>query len=235
MTAYTLKLIAIITMFLDHLGAIFFPQAQFLRMIGRLAFPIFAFFIAEGAFHTKSLEKYILRMLSFAVLTELIFDFAFNGIFFDWGHQNVMWTFALALCPIYIYQKLSSEKQNGMIFWGLGLVFMAIAYYMQTDYDAWGVLFVLNFYYFRKEKGKQFLYAFLLCFYHGIAATVIYGMFHPLFFLQSLAAVSLILLATYNGQKGSNLKYFFYWFYPGHLLLFALIKYYPSLTSLSGM
>jgi len=99
--AFTLKMIAAVTMLIDHVGYIFFPQYVLLRIIGRISFPIFAFLIVEGFMHTRDVKKYIFRMIIFALITEIPFDFAFYGTF-NWGHQNVLVTFLLALVAMYI-------------------------------------------------------------------------------------------------------------------------------------
>lgn len=95
----TLKLIAAALMLIDHVGAILLPETVILRCIGRLAFPIFAFFIAEGYAHTRSFGRYLLRMAIWAAVSEIPFNLEF-GHFFVPGRQNVLWTFCLALLTL---------------------------------------------------------------------------------------------------------------------------------------
>lgn len=95
----TLKLIAAALMLIDHVGAILLPETVILRCIGRLAFPIFAFFIAEGYAHTRRFGRYLLRMAIWAAVSEIPFNLEF-GHFFVPGRQNVLWTFCLALLTL---------------------------------------------------------------------------------------------------------------------------------------
>ena len=92
LSAMTLKYIAMATMLVDHMGYVLFPWILWLRCVGRIAFPIFAFQIAEGCIRTHDRRRYALRLLLFAVLTEVPFDLAFNGQVLYLGYQNVLWT-----------------------------------------------------------------------------------------------------------------------------------------------
>ncbi len=222
MSTFWLKIIAITTMAIDHMGAIFFPQYIFLRIIGRIAFPLFAFLLVEGMVRTKSLEKYMLRMLLFAVITELPFDLAFWGLPFQWGHQNVMWTFFLALAAVYCYEKLPDKYRTALFFWGIALAFAGAATLLKTDYGGWGVIWVMNFYYYREKQLLKYVNACLLLLYYGLSYTLSYGMFFWQQYLQAFALLSFPFLLSYNGKKGPALKYLFYAFYPGHLLVFWL-------------
>lgn len=245
MSTFWLKIIAITTMVIDHTGAVFFPEYPVLRMIGRLAFPIFAFLIAEGAYHTKDLKKYMWRMLGFALLTEIPFDFAFERQWLNWGHQNVMWTFFLALAAIYFDQKYARPKGKPAIFVVAAMATALIAAYTKTDYGAIGVLLVLVFYHFRQQPVLKFSCAGLLMASFGLEYTFLRMQFLHSYYMemgkeqqfwqnwqrclvisdhiQFLACLSFPLIGWYNGQKGRSLQYFFYAFYPGHLLIIGMI------------
>ena len=103
-----LKLLAAALMLIDHVGAILLPEMVILRCIGRLAFPIFAFFIAEGYAHTRSFGRYLLRMAAWAVVSEASFNLE-NGLIFDLTRQNVLWTFCLALLTLRGLEELRRE------------------------------------------------------------------------------------------------------------------------------
>ena len=222
MSTFWLKMIAIITMAIDHIGAILFPQYIILRMIGRIAFPIFAFLLVEGMARTKSLEKYIGRMLIFAVISELPFDLAFWGKPIYSGHQNVMWTFSLVLAAVYLYRKLSPERKSGFAFWGITLLFACVASYFRMDYGGWGVIWVMSFYYYRNEPVRKYGMAFFLLAGYGLLDTLLSGRFFWGQYIECCAALSFPALLLFNGKKGPALKYFFYAFYPVHLLLLWL-------------
>lgn len=93
MSAFTLKLIALVTMIIDHVGAIFFPQFIWLRYIGRLSMPIYAFLLVQGYMHTRNFNRYALRMGIFALLSEVPYDLLFQGTWLEFQRQNILFTF----------------------------------------------------------------------------------------------------------------------------------------------
>ena len=222
MSTFWLKIIAIVTMAVDHIGAILFPQVTILRVIGRIAFPIFAFLLVEGLTRTRSLEKYLMRMLLFAVLSELPFDLAFWGKAVYLGHQNVMWTFSLVLVAIYLYRRLPAERQTPLAFWGLAMLFAVVASYLRTDYGAWGVIWVMSFFAYRDQPARKYGMATFLLVSYGLLYTALSGRFFWEQYIECCAALSFPCLLLFNGRKGPALKYFFYAFYPAHLLLLWL-------------
>lgn len=212
----TLKLIAVVSMLIDHMGAVLFDDLYWMRAVGRLAMPIFCFFIAEGYYHTRDRKKYLLRMGLFALIAELPFDLAFNGTPFFWGHQNVMCTFFLAISAMWAFDEITlrNEGKKGRILGALAAFGVAIAAtLLQTDYGAFGVAMVFLFHILR-ENG-------LLV--QNIGA-LIYQFFARGAGIQAFAMLSAIPLMMYNGKKGRPLKWFFYCFYPGHLLILWAIK-----------
>ena len=218
----TLKLIAMISMVFDHAGDMFFPDVMWPRMIGRLAMPIFSFFIAEGFSHTRDKKKYLCRLGIFALISEIPFDLAFEGKI-GFSHQNIMLSFFLAVVALMLYDWIQggtkSEENHASI--GktvLGVIAVAaiaaLSLLLRADYTIFAVIAVSLFYVLRQKHplvrtgvGVAFL---------ALTRTVGY---------YCTTGLSFIPLAMYNGKKGKGLKWLFYGFYPGHLLLLAAIKH----------
>lgn len=218
----TLKLIAIVSMLIDHIGAVivanYFSFATDIskvdmiyktcRIVGRTAFPLFCFFAAEGFLHTKNRLKYIIRVSIFAFLSEPAFDIAFNGSVFDMLQQNVMFTIALALIGLYFYDIIL-EKFDGVIYKIIAIIPIAaasfVAYLLKTDYSYAGVIAITVIYVFRDSRIWGFFLGML------VLAFSFKG-------IQIFAIFAVIPVLFYNGKKGLNIKYFFYLFYPLHLI-----------------
>lgn len=220
MNSYHLKLIAIITMLIDHIGAVLVPSNTtlylVLRCIGRLAFPIFVFLLVEGFYHTKDVKKYLLRLGAFALLSELPFDLAFYGKILEFTHQNIFFTLFLGLACMYLMSRVEVAFRENMVLMNLFralllLLFCLFAYYLKTDYDYRGVLLIIGFYLLR---GNKVLLTAILLFVSG----------YLLGYINGLATFAMVPIAFYNGKKGKSIKYAFYIFYPAHLLVLAFIK-----------
>ena len=212
--ATTLKIVAAVIMVIDHMGYMFFPRVIWLRKIGRISMPIFAFFISEGFAHTKDRRRYLCRMLLFAVISELPFDLAFYGKVY-WRYQNVMFSFSLAILAL-----LLLEKGRGFGTWwsrALGLAGGAgcawAATRLGTDYGYYAVVLVMVFYIFRNVGTV----------YSNGAAVIFQVLTHPKD-VQTWSIVSFFPLMLYNGKKGRGLKWLFYLFYPGHLLVMYVLR-----------
>ena len=136
MTGFQLKLLAMIAMTLDHIGCIFFPRLPLLRMIGRLAMPILCFFIGEGLRHTRNPQKYLLRLVGFALISELPFDLAFYGRV-NWASQNVYFTLALGLMALRLLQSSSPRRWAGLLAVG------GAALLLRADYGLYGIAMIL--------------------------------------------------------------------------------------------
>ena len=218
-----LKWIAILTMTIDHIGAalinpllLSYPSPageisinwQIIyttsRLIGRLAFPIFCFLIVEGYSHTRSVSKYAFRLGLFALISEIPFDLAFYHQFFDWSQQNVFFTLFLGLLAIWSYDTLTQP----LLRISLPMIAAFLAQFLQTDYQAYGVIFIFVLYLLRGERLAQVLIGAL------------FG------FVQFTASLSFIPIYFYNGKKGRGNNKWLYWFYPLHLLLLAGISYF---------
>ena len=212
MSRSQLKLLAIITMLIDHIGAIFFPHIDPFRMVGRLAFPLFCFFISEGLIYTSNLKKYLKRLFLFALISEVPYDLAFHGTVFFPGNQNVFFTLFLGLAAIsFLHTYFDARPVSALLFAG-ACVLLAGA--LHTDYGWFGVLVIIIFYCARQYRTRGVItFAFLNTGFGLMTGT-----------LQLYAAAAAIPIVLYNGKKGKlNWKYFFYAFYPVHLLLLYFV------------
>lgn len=274
-----LKMIAVVTMLIDHIGAVIIWNLfsvvtaenyavleqvyHIFRNIGRTAFPIFAFLLVEGFFHTHSRKKYFGRLALFAVLSEIPFDMAFHGMPSYGEDQNVFWTFCIGFLVIWGLERLyevyasGSEilKRNkerrkrrtdralrnhsvdlksldrqwasdhyeirmeagypmGLIFSALWLVLAGVwmASVMQVDYGVYGFLLILLFY--LGEHGNVPRIVTCVCGY-------------LLFLWEPYCLGGFFLILFYNGQRkqrGKGFQYFFYLFYPLHLMILGFIR-----------
>lgn len=207
-SGFALKWIAMTSMLIDHMGAILFPQYIQMRIIGRLAFPIYCFLLVEGAMHTSNIRKYEIRLLSFALISELPFDLAFYGTF-SFKHQNVFFTLFLGLLVVDQYQRSREKLSNVLIF----VLVMIAAEILHTDYGAGGIVLIFCFYVLNQRAlAKQVVFVLVNWLIYGAGVQIYAG----------LAAIPMLF---YNGRRGPAMKYFFYIFYPAHLLILYLIKY----------
>lgn len=207
-----LKWIAIITMLIDHIGAVFALEIiqyfhsslpyWILRGIGRLAFPIFCFLLVEGYVHTHNKIKYGIRLFLFAIVSEIPFDLAFQHNLLEWKNQNVFFTLTLGLPAIFVLEHLQKKPWLGRV---LACGILLLAELFHTDYGGAGVLLIAGFYIFRDKEKERILCALLMCLLLGSL-------------LEIVALTAFLPIHFYNGKRGWQLKYFFYVFYPAHLL-----------------
>lgn len=206
MTGFQLKLLAMLAMTADHIGAVFFPEIPLLRWIGRLAMPVLCFFIGEGLRHTRSPRRYLLRLTGFALLSELPFDLAFYGGI-EWGHQNVYFTLALGLLALWAIQSRDMEG------WLLALTAALAAELLGCDYGMYGVLLILLLDRFHRARSEQLAGAALLNLaFFGLQT-------------QTLSLIALPLLWLYNGKRGRDDRRLFYLYYPAHLCVLGILRF----------
>ena len=225
LNGFHLKLIAICTMFIDHLGYTLFPGDLWLRCVGRVAFPIFCFLIAEGCVYTHDRRKYALRLLAFALLSEIPFNLMNSGAVWDRYHQNVLWTLLTgALVCWLIDWALKNRRALAFV---LTALVMAAAFYLlerlNTDYGGWGMLLVVMFYGVHRAPGgavsKMIAQLFGLTFF-SLAAMGGYVS------IELWSLVALVPIWLYRGRQGYHSKpfqYACYAFYPVHMLLLVLV------------
>ncbi len=214
MTSFGLKLLALITMAIDHMGYVLFQNNLVFRIIGRLAFPIFAFQLSVGYTHTKNKEKHIFKMILFAIISQIPF-MIFNGMASDYEHfLNIGFTFSLALLCMYIIENVNDFIYKTFL---LSTVLL-LCCFIPIDYGVWGVLLCVSFYIFRNHKYLNLLSAgIIMIFKILISGNAAY----------SAMLYALYPICLYNDKKGLDnkfSKYCFYIFYPAHMILFALIK-----------
>ena len=230
-SASALRVLAMAAMLLDHMWATVIPGNFWMTCVGRLAFPIFAFQIAEGFFHTADRRRYIKRLLITALIAEIPFDLVQGGTVFYPFHQNTIFTLLLGLWAICIIDAARaghtprrwlecSGKLLGI--WLLSLIGM-------VDYGWKGVATVVAFYLFRDFRGARLCQLAAMVILHSL---LMEGQVFPLFGgayslpVQSIAILALIPIWLYNGKRGFGgkaLQYAAYGFYPLHLIVLYLI------------
>jgi len=221
-----LKLLAAACMLIDHVGMSRFPEALWLRCIGRLAFPIYCFFLAEGFRRTHSRGRYLIRLLVVAAVSEPAFDRMVHGIWFTMEEQNVLWTLALGLVAIACVELPRSRGKGWM--WAMGLAGAALCCmlgdWLSTDYGSFGVALCFLFWAFWQEPLGPALCAggFLaMCFAYEMAPLP--GTWLP---IEAFGVLAVPLLCLYRGRRCTGSKaaqWAFYWFYPVHMLLLGLL------------
>ncbi len=224
LTGSSLKILAMVLMVIDHIGkailylAYLLPNAPIIigtplhkvyfiykamRFVGRSAFPIFCFLLVQGFLHTSNRKKYLLRLGIFALLSELPFDLALYNTVFDTNHQNVFFTLLIGLLVLCLMEHFERNPyaQIAVIASGMGL-----AWLIKSDYSYHGILLIAILYFFR---------------YYPVLMTLA-GCLSLLW--EAPACLAFIPINLYNKQRGSNIKYLFYFFYPVHLMLLAVIR-----------
>lgn len=217
MNSFILKIIACFTMFIDHLRYIIPTKPIFMSYIGRLAFPIFAFQSVQGYAHSKSLKKYLMRILIFALISQVPYHFYFNT-----NKLNVLFTLFLGLFCIYLWDKLKNNKAIALT---LIIGIIALSETIHTDYSYYGIIIMLIFHIFKDKKvimTLSFINMTLIFFIikfklYNLNTTVI------LYFICTLLGIIPCLL--YNRKQGPKAKYLFYFFYPVHILLLLLVSF----------
>lgn len=233
-------------MFIDHLGATLLPDLLWLRYIGRLAFPIFAFLLVEGYHHTRNLPNYMTRLLILALVSDIPFGLLSQGSWIYQPFQNVIWTFLLGLVAIWLLDQLHknlSKPANYLLGVLVLAIFAWLAEWLSTDYSYRGLLVILAFHIFRgmssQQKTKQ-LIAFLIVslVLSNINTLIIIGGWKniPMYWEhygfqlispQIFAPLALPIIWSYNNQAGptsKKIQTFNYLFYPIHMLILGLLS-----------
>lgn len=216
----TLKVIACMTMLLDHVGAMF-VRGYTLRIIGRIAFPIFCFLMAEGAYYTKNPRKYALRLLIGALLSEIPFDLAFQrGL--TWRSQSVMVTLLLGFLDV---EAIQNTQNNLLKLLAVSAGF-ALGQLLQTDYGGYGVLLIVLFSQARRKWWLQTVLVAMFAWMMDSVPVQVLGMRIP---IEMFALLAMLPIGCYSGRKRSDskvLQWAFYLFYPVHLTVLVVIRYF---------
>lgn len=213
----SLKLIACVTMLIDHIGAVFVPGYS-LRIIGRIAFPIYCFLLAEGVVHTRDRWKYGIRLLIGMILAEIPFDLLFFGKL-TWAHQSVMVTLFLG------FLMLEWKVKRSRKWLPICICFFA-AEILGTDYGGWGILLIALLASTEDKRHGTWLRILGMAVIFGSMNSFrvpFLGLQIP---LQMFGVLAMIPIGLYSGEKRSNsraVQLAFYAFYPVHLLILWLI------------
>ena len=187
MSSFDLKLAAIILMFIDHLGYVFFPTQTVFRVIGRLAFPIFSFQVGIGYHHTKNKEKHILLLLLFAIISQIPF-WLMTNIHIQVSTLNILFTFIFALLIIYCNDNI----KHIIIKIPLITILILLTFYIKVDYGILGVLLTVALYYCSKSKLLTTL---------SLVSILLIDSFIDNSFIQAYAILSIIFIWLFNGEK----------------------------------
>ena len=229
MNAFVLKIIACFTMFIDHVGYIVFDgHSSWFNYVGRLAFPIFAFQISEGYIYTHDVKKYLLRLILFAFISQIPF-LLFHSIINNELGLNVIFTLFLGLIAIIIY-----DKYNKFVGVFSAIIFGIIAHFLNSDYSFYGVGITFLFYVFNKNKcllaisfiiATLMQYSYLILVYYNYGFEFLKNVFiiYLPYFICTI--FSIIIILCYNKKKGPSTKYFFYLFYPLHMILIYILSF----------
>lgn len=211
-----LKLLACLTMLIDHIGAVFFPSAQWIRIIGRLSFPIYCFLLSEGIHYTRNPLKYGLRLLLVALLAELPYDLLFYGKL-TWAHNSVMVTLLLGFCA-----GIASKNCRG--WWKLlsPLPFILLGRYLHGSYGMYGVAMIVLF-----QLSREIPYALALRWALMVLLSLRMAGFPSVIGIQVYAIGAMLPISLYSGEKRSHsktLQWAFTLFYPLHIVILLLIR-----------
>lgn len=236
-----LHIMAMLFMLLDHMWATVLSY-NWMTCVGRMAFPIFAFLLVEGFYHTKNLKKYMLRMLVFAVISEIPFNLMYGGQWFYPVHQNVLWIFLIALSGLSIMEKARKKCKIWLyilICFGISILGFILGLASFADFNGCGVLTVFIFYFFNRNREENVVSRILkhnkynkiiwqivcfigqfACLYY-INVEIISGLYYNInifgknieLMRQGMALFALIPIWLYRGKLGYHAKWFKYFNY----------------------
>lgn len=211
-----LKWIAVITMLLDHVGAVFFPEVLWLRIVGRLSFPIYAYCLSEGFLYTANVNRYFLRLAALALLSQIPFNLVFYGTPFSGNSLNIFFTLAWGLLCL-----KAIKRYHGQMMYGVAAMFAfgLTAELFHMDYGMGGILMIFAFYLIIQKEWEKagwciFVLTNIFWFWGGI---------------QWAALLAAIPIGLYGKLPTRRKQRFFYWIYPFHLLLLWVVAKYMGI------
>ena len=217
-----LKIIAMISMLIDHIGVAFFPGVRIFRCLGRLAFPIYAYMIAEGCRYTKNRKRYFGMMAAMAIVFQVVYFVFMNSLY-----QGILVNFALSIAAIFAIDSFIKNKRtiNRILTSSIVLLVLFISiilpitlseYGFSIDYDLYGLCLPILVYFAPNKKWGLIFISILLT-----VMSITSGVYY-----QLLSLLTIPLFILYNGERGNKkLKYVFYLFYPIHLVLIYAIMF----------
>ena len=208
MSSFSLKIIAIIAMTLDHWNVIL-GGPIYMRILGRLSFPIFSFLIGEGYRHTKNKKKYFVKIFLYSILLQM-------PVYFFYSKEEKLNIFFTLASGILLLSILENNKMSNVIKYFCALILLIISEYLKFDYGSYGIISIFIFY---KFKEKKMLISFLF-----LLVNIVYIVTGKIFSIQIFSLFSLIFIFKYNGKEGKKNKQFFYLYYPTHILLLYLLS-----------
>ena len=227
MTGNQLKILALVAMTVDHIGVVIFPQVTVLRIIGRLAYPIFAYMIAEGCFYTHDKKRYLGGIVALGAACQLVYFFALGSL-----EQSILSTFALSIVTVYAVQLADSRRDvrgtlalagalalDAFVCWGLPSLLRPSDF--SIDYGFWGVLLpVLSYlpHVLVPAAKRSFRHVLAVALMAG--GLVLVALTVPVGGTQWWGLATVPLLLLYHGKRGTwKMKHLFYIYYPAHLVI----------------
>ncbi len=243
MTILILKIIAMVTMTMDHVATGFLDGMPVMRIIGRVAFLLYAFMIAEGFFHLKDkperLKSHIIKLAALCVISEFAYDFMETGKLIDWSSQSVMPVLFLGFVGLVITERFAKKPWVVVIYYAVSAL---ISYFGKFNYKFAGVLLIYAFYFYIKYAGKKsFIKKFLILsalisvyFVIYVWARASFG--GPSAWLEAFMKIrywlighyaAMAIISLYNGKQGPRNKianFIYSIYYPLHLVILGILE-----------
>ena len=222
MSSFVIKLIAVVTMFMDHFGDVVVGHHSWLNYFGRIAFPLFSFQFVIGYKNTSNKKKFFIRLLLFALISQIPFMLMVHYMNGNYFALNIFFEFILGFIMLYVFDNVD----NKFLKWALISLIISSSAFLHTDYEIFGLLMILGLYVLSGNKAGSALVIILFSIFSNLHFFKFVGA--PYYTFSSIIArivvgmLAIIPILFYNNKKGPGMKYFFYLFYPIHILLLDL-------------